>query len=136
MINKEDLKEPYIVTKDLEIKNIPDFKTYYKEMNNSAKYLEELTSNIDFIKLLEFANALASDIRLKILHFVYLGKVTCFCELESIFKLKKSTLNYHIKLLNKSGLVQTSKKGKVIVISIGKEFDNLMSEDLKKSFIL
>lgn len=134
LIDKADLQEPYIVTKDLGIKNITDFNSYYRQMNEDAEYLEKLDTDDNFTKLLEFGNALANEIRLKILHFIHKVGTTCFCELESIFKLKKSTLNYHMKLLLKTGLVHTSKKGKVIVIKLGTQFEQLMPETLKTSF--
>ena len=134
IIDKEDLQEPYIITKDLKLNNISDFTSYYKKMNDTASYLSNLDTDTEFNRLLEFGNALASDIRLKMLHFVNLVGSTCFCELERIFKIQKSTLNYHIKLLTKIGLLQTYKEGKLIVIKLGGQFETLLPDELKRSF--
>ena len=134
LISKDDLREPYIITKDLAIKEIKDFKNYHKSMLSYVEQLNILDSDDNFQSLVEFGNAISSDVRLKILYFIYQTKSTCFCELESIFKIKKSTLNYHIKLLTRSDLVKTSKKGKLIVIEIGNSFDELIPEKMKKSF--
>lgn len=134
IIDKEDLQEPYIISKDLKLKDISDFTSYYKKMNDAVAYLSDLDNDTDFNRLLEFGNALASDVRLKILYFVNMIGSTCFCELDRIFGIQKSTLNYHIKLLTKIGFLQTSKKGKLIVIKLGSQFDPLLTDELKRSF--
>lgn len=103
-------------------------------MNEDAVYLDNLTTNQSFTTLMDFGNALASELRLKILHFVHRVGKTCFCELESLFKVKKSTLNYHIKLLSTPGLVKTYKNGKIIIIELGPNFDTLIPENLRVSF--
>lgn len=134
LIEKRDLQESYIVTKDLGIKEISNFDAYCCRMNDDALYIENLDEDENFMKLVELGNALSSDIRIKMLYFIYRVKTTCFYELENIFKLKKSTLNYHVKMLLKSGLVRTSKKGKVVVIELGRDFDQLIPESFKSSF--
>ncbi len=134
LISKEDLKEPYIVIKDLQIKDFSDFNNYFKSIVNHTEFLDSLDSNNHFIQLLNFGNAIASEIRLKILHFINLVEVTCFCELESVFKIKLSTLNYHIKLLVRANLVETSKKGKNIIIKLSRDFDSIIPTNLLNSF--
>ena len=76
-----------------------------------------------FKKLIDFGKAISNDIRLKLLYFIQNVGKTCFCELENIFALKQSTLNYHIGLLKRANLIETYKEGKLIVLQISKEFD-------------
>lgn len=134
LISKDDLLEPYVILKDLKYKQFENFQSYKKDMKNNIEVLNALDRDLNFNQLLAYSNALANKIRLKILHFLMLVDVTCFCELERVFNLNKSTLNYHIKLLHDSNLIETTKNGKLVTIKRSHDFYDLIPDHLKQSF--
>ncbi len=133
-ISKESLREAYITTIDLGVREKTEFNHYFKIMNQTLEQINELGRKPDFLRLLEFANALANEIRLKILHYIYKNGKTCFCELENLFGVKKSTLNYHVKMMVRAGLLKSSKSGKLVILELSDDFPTLIPSVFMSSF--
>lgn len=133
-IEMEVLKEAYLTTLDIGVREDIDFTEYSKSVHNSYEVLDKLGRTKNFLRLLEFGNAIANEIRLKILHYIYENKKTCFCELENLFGIKKSTLNYHVKMLVRATLLKSSKKGKLVILELGDSFSELIPDPLMDSF--
>ena len=134
LFNKDDFREAYIINKDLKIKELTDFNSYCRDINKHVELINNLENDSDFNQILVFGNAISNEIRLKILRYVASTGATCFCELEALFTIKLSTLNYHVKLLVKAKLLTTSKIGKNIIIKLSDNFHTVFSDELLKLF--
>jgi len=62
----------------------------------------------------------SEPVRLRILSILR-EKEVCVCVLVSLLKMKHSTLSYHLKLLKRAGLVESSREGGFQVYSLTSE---------------
>lgn len=63
------------------------------------------------LPIISFANALADETRLRIIHLVF-DEAMCVCELADVLKLPQSTLSSHLKVIQKAAVLDSHKKGK------------------------
>lgn len=93
-----------------------DNQTLQEEIKKlSSRYpLQELKEDASFLK------ALADPVRLKILKLLS-HREMCVCELNVALDITQPTLSYHLKILEKEGLVKSRSRGKWKLYSIASE---------------
>ena len=65
----------------------------------------------------EFLKTLADPVRLKILKLLLLGEL-CVCELISVFHISQPTLSYHLRMLERGGILKSRREGRSRYYSI------------------
>ena len=130
LISKDQLIDPFTIINEFRVKEIGELDTYVSNISEEVEKLQALDFDPDFQKLMDFGKAVSNDVRLKILYFMKNVDKTCFCELENVLELKQSTLNYHIGLLKRANLIDTHKEGKLIVLQLSSDFQQLTQHSI------
>lgn len=82
---------------------------------------------MDEMDLKQVYQALADEIRLRILKLLYDHGELCVCQLLPILKISQPNLSFHLRVLRDAGLVKTKKKKKWIFYFLNKENEILKS---------
>ncbi len=82
--------------------------------------LESKCSWEDLREQSEFLKSLADPVRLKILKLLLRGEL-CVCELASVFHISQPTLSYHLRILEREGILRSRREGKSRYYSIRNE---------------
>ena len=85
--------------------------------------------NKDYKQYALYLKALGEETRMEIFHMLSDGEL-CACDILEAFHITQPTLSYHMKILSKSGLINSRKDGIWMRYSINKE----ALEDLKSLF--
>lgn len=67
-----------------------------------------------------FFMALADETRLKIIALLWQEDM-CMCEIVSALEAASSTINHHLKIMNKGGMITSRREGKFTIYSLNKE---------------
>jgi DNA-binding transcriptional ArsR family regulator len=96
--------------------------------NGEMTKIREL-AEIDFPKITQktelentsaFFMALADETRLKIIALLWQEDM-CMCEIVSVLEAASSTINHHLKIMNKGGVITSRREGKFTIYSLNKE---------------
>jgi len=67
---------------------------------------------------LKTIGAVNDDTRVKILHFIYVNKELCVCDIEHAFNMIQSRISRHLKILKDAGFLKVDRRGRLAYYSI------------------
>jgi DNA-binding transcriptional ArsR family regulator len=127
-----DLQVAYNNACILDFAEVSNYKNYQKVITHRVKKLGSIEKEDSYQRIFKVTKALSNEIRLKIFTYLQIAKYSCLCELVSIFQIDNSTLTYHLKFLDKAGLIEIQQKGKMKIVLVKKVEDlNLSLTDNK-----
>jgi len=83
-----------------------------------------LTDSADIGQLAQFHKALGDETRLRVVGLLQL-RDTCLCEMVDALKVPASTMNHHLRILERGGVIMARREGKFTIYSLHK--GNLMT---------
>ena len=81
---------------------------------------------------LKTVGSINDETRVKILHFIYINKEVCVCDIEGAFDMIQSRVSRHLKLLKDAGFLKVDRRGRWAFYSIRKPLDEFRQSILKE----
>jgi DNA-binding transcriptional ArsR family regulator len=95
-----------------------------EEMNQIRQSAEiqfpKMTKQAELENTSAFFLGLADETRLKIIALLWQEEM-CMCEIVSALEAASSTINHHLKIMNKGGVIISRREGKFTIYSLNKE---------------
>lgn len=91
-----------------------------KILKNAEGQFPIILDNDQLEETSNFFKGLADETRLKIISLLWLEDM-CMCEIVAGLGAANSTINHHLKILEKGGIIESRREGKFTIFSLNKE---------------